>query len=181
MPKNSNAMAKDVGSGNKNSTDRTSWTTLEDGQFAKIQFRLIVSLCSNMDSIKGFNPDSSTALRGNYSVRFLPNTADMLLTIPLNPAGPFLRALASRMSSNSSWNTISTPWYVSAAETSKNPQSVESASSRPSSLDTVRRCWRSLLFPTIMIWAVLASFCLACRMHCTCCRTTLKLARSQML
>ncbi len=51
---------------------------------------------------KMLNPDSSTASRGNYSVRFLPNTADMVLTIPLNPAGPFLSALASRMSSNSS-------------------------------------------------------------------------------
>lgn len=173
-------MAKDVCPANKNSTDWTLWTAPRQ------------STCKNPVEInsqslfqygfhKRLNPDSSTALRGNYSVRFLPNTADMLLTIPLNPAGPFLSALASRMSSNSSWNTISTPWYVSAAETSKNPQSAESASSRPSSLDTVRLCWRSLLFPTIMIWVVLASFCLACRMHCTCCRTTLKLARSQML
>lgn len=105
----------------------------------------------------------------------------MLLTMPLKPAVPFLSVLASRIRSSSSWNTMSTPWYASAAEISKKPQSADRARSRPSSLDTARLCCRSRLFPTMRSGAELESFCCACRMCWTCCLTTLKLARSQML
>ena len=113
-----------------------------------------------------------------YSARFLPKTADMLLTMPLMP--PFLRALASLIRSNSSWNTSRTPWYASAADISKKPQSADKARSRPSSLETVRWCWRSRLLPTIMMGETPEVF-FACLMRCTCCRTTSKLEVSHML
>lgn len=121
-----------------------------------------------------------SSLTGIYSARFFPKTADTLLTISLIPTTPLFSAFDSLMSSSSSWNTSITPWYVSAADISKKLQSADKANSRPSSLDTVRWCWRSRLFPTIIIGA-LADIFLDCLMSCTCCRTTSKLERSQML
>lgn len=114
-----------------------------------------------------------------YSARFFANTADTLRTIPRTPAKLFLSARFSLTRSTSWWNTSRTPWYVSAADTSKKAQCWDRASSLPSSPETLRWLLRSRLFPTMTTGAD-DSFLLR-RICCSCRRTTSKLRRSQIL
>lgn len=116
----------------------------------------------------------------SYS-RFLLKTADTVLTIPIIPATPFLTPLVPFMSSCSPRKTCRTPWYASAAETSKKPQSAESASCRPSSLETTRRCCRSRLLPTTTMGTEVLEEEDSFWISANCCWTTSKLAWSQML
>lgn len=134
---------------------------------------------SRSDVIISSELAKTTFARWVYSARFFANTADTLLTIPRTPAMLFLIARVSFTRSTRRWNTSRTPWYVSAADTSKKPQCWDRASSRPSSPETLRCRCRSRLFATMMMGTE-DGFLLR-RICCSCCWTTSKLLRSHML